>query len=303
MPNQTDIRQTVTDTIITTLQNGGLPPWKRPWTDDPNAPGLHTSMSTGTAYRGINQILLQCSAMKQGFKSKWWGTFNQITFNGASVEKGQKATKIVLWKPIQRKRSNEQGKEVEDNFLVIREFAVFNAEQTTGLDKFRVGFANSQNNATERYETADAVIDASGADIRFGGNEAFYRFGEDFIQLPHRHQFESAEAWYETAFHELGHWSEHPNRLNWNRAEEGYAMGELVAEISASMMLAELGLPTTDNLGNHASYLKNWLDAMTGDPKFIFRAASQASKVVDFLMSFSRTAVTTPEPVDDLVLI
>lgn len=303
MPNPSDIRQTVTDTIIAALRNGGLPPWKRPWADDPNAPGLHTSMSTGTAYRGINQLLLQVAAMKQGFKSKWWGTFKQVAFNGASVEKGQKATKIVLWKPIQRKRSNEQGKEVEDNFLVMREFCVFNAEQTTGLEKFRVGYAKPQDNATERYENADAVIDATGADIRFGGNEAFYRSTEDFIQLPHRHQFESAEAWYETAFHELGHWSEHPSRLNWNRAEEGYAMGELIAEISGCMMMAELGLPTTSNLTNHASYLKNWLDAMTGNPTFIFKAASQASKVVDFLMSFSRTAATTPESVDDLVLI
>jgi antirestriction protein ArdC len=33
---------------------------------------------------------------------------------------------------------------------------------------------------------------------------------------------------------------------------------------------------------------------MSDDPKFIFRAAAQATKAVDFLLSFSRTA----EPVE-----
>ena len=43
------------------------------------------------------------------------------------------------------------------------------------------------------------MIEATGADIRYGGNEAFYRSGEDFIQVPYRHQFEWAEAFYETS--------------------------------------------------------------------------------------------------------
>jgi antirestriction protein ArdC len=303
MLSQTDLRQSITNTIIEALTNGDLPPWRKMWADDPNAPGLHTSLSTGSAYRGINQLLLQISAMRQGFKSRWWGTFNQIKFNGASVRQGQKGTKVVLWKPIQRKRTNEQGKDVEDSFLVMREFCVWNAEQSTGLDKFRVGYAKPEIGSDERHEKADAVIDATGADIRYGGNGAFYNLMGDFIQLPNRHQFENAEAFYETAFHELGHWTEHANRLNWNRAEEGYAMGELIAEISACMMLAELGLPTTANLDNHAAYLKNWLDGMSQDTRFIFKAASQANKVVDYLLSFSRTTATVPEAVEEPVLV
>ena len=93
MRTQSDIRNDITACIIDALQNSTLPPWRKPWADDPNSPGLHTSLSTGCPYRGINQLILQCSAMKQGFKSKWWGTYNQIAFNGASVRRGQKATK------------------------------------------------------------------------------------------------------------------------------------------------------------------------------------------------------------------
>ena len=50
------------------------------------------------------------------------------------------------------------------------------------------------------------------------------------------------------------------------------------------------------------SYLKHWLDGMANDSKFIFKAAAQASKAVDFLLSFSRTTATTSEPVEELVL-
>ncbi len=59
MQTQNDIRSCITNTIIDALQNGGLPPWRKPWSDNPNANGLHTSMSTGNPYRGINQLLLQ----------------------------------------------------------------------------------------------------------------------------------------------------------------------------------------------------------------------------------------------------
>ena len=45
-------------------------------------------------------------------------------------------------------------------------------------------------------------------------------------------------------------------------------------------------------LGNHAAYLRNWLEALKNDRNYIFKAAKQASKVTDYLLSF----VKTPEP-------
>jgi len=303
MQSQSDLRQQITSTIIEALKSGGLPPWRKPWSDDPNAPGLHTSMSTGSPYRGINQLLLQIAAMKNGFKSKWWGTFNQIAFNGASVRKGEKATTVVLWKPIQRKRANELGEEVEDSFLVMREFKIFCAEQTTGLEKFQVGFAKPQNDTCERYGAADNVIDATGADVRYGGNDAFYRQGDDYIQLPHRHQFKSPEAFYETAFHELCHWAEKRVGFDRSKVENTYALGEMVAEIGCCLMMGELCLPTTSNLTNHAAYVKHWLTGMADDSRFIFRASAMASKAVDHLLSYGRTTEATPEQVREPLIV
>ena len=149
---------------------------------------------------------------------------------------------------------------------------------------------NPTEDTSERYEHADAVIEATNADIRYGGNKAFYSTGSDFIQCPFRHQFDPPESFYETMFHELTHWTEHPERLNWDRANGGYAMGELIAEIGSCFMMGELGLPTADNMDNHAAYVKSWLKGMSDDPKFIFRAAAQATKAVDYLLSFSRIA-------------
>jgi antirestriction protein ArdC len=299
MFSPTEIRQQITSQIVEALTNGNLPPWRRPWSNDLNAPGLHTSLSTGNPYRGINQILLSVAASKRNFQSRWWGTFNQIKANGGYVLKGEKATKIILWKPISRKRTNEDGQEVDDDFLVMREFHVFNAQQSSGLPQYQVGFAPPKQDTGERYENADEVIEATSADIRYGGNEAFYRSSEDFIQVPYRHQFKTPEAFYETTFHELCHWTEHPTRLNWNRPDEGYSMGELIAEIGSCFVMAELGLPTSANMTNHAAYLQSWLKGMNGDPKFIFRAAAQASKAVEFVMSFSRDRVEVVEPAGD----
>jgi antirestriction protein ArdC len=300
MQSQTELRQTITNTIIDALKDGGLPPWKRPWADDNNAPGLHTSMSTGSPYRGINHILLQCSSMRQGFKSKWWGTYNQITFNGASVQKGQKATKIVLWKPIQRKRSNEQGKEVEDNFLVMRAFCVFNAEQTNGLEKFRVGFSKSEVAESDRFRNAQELIDSIGADVRHGGNEAYFRPQDDFIQLPFPHQFQSEAEYFQTCFHEHCHWAEKRVGFDRDQISNAYAFFELVADIGACQVMAGLNLPS--NSHNTASYVSHWLKGMTDDPKFIFRAASFANKAADYLLSFSRTRAELTEAIDELIM-
>jgi antirestriction protein ArdC len=108
--------------------------------------------------------------------------------------------------------------------------------------------------------------------------------------MPDLERFVSPAAYYETAFHELTHWTEHPSRLNWNRGEKEntYALGELVAELGACYLMGEIGLPLADTWENSASYLQSWLKAMNADPRFIFRATAQASRAADHVLSYSR---------------
>ena len=100
-------------------------------------------------------------------------------------------------------------------------------------------------------------------------------------------------------FHELCHWSEQRVGFDRSQTENTFALGELVAEIGSCFLMGELGLPTTEQVDNHAAYLKSWLREMNDDPKFIFRASAQATKAVDFILSFTRC----PAPVAETIRI
>jgi antirestriction protein ArdC len=295
--NANDIRTSITNIIIESLEKG-VAAWRRPWAADPNGLGLATSLSTGKQYNGINQLLLQVLSMKRGYQCKWFGTFNQIKSAGAIVKKDEKAIQIVLFRPVTRDRINDKGEEVEDRFFCLRQFSVFNVQQTTGLDQFRIGFAQPSDTIFERFEQMDRLVAAVGVDLRHGGNRAFYSPTSHFIQMPFRHQFESSEAYYQTLAHEMIHHSE--KAIGFDRAKEdnAYALGELIAELGASFLLAELGIPASENIENCAAYLENWLKAMRGDTKFIFKAAATASKAVDFLLSHIRTPEEQPAEVE-----
>lgn len=301
MPSQNEIRHAITNQIVEALKSGNLPPWRRPWALDPNC-GSPRSLSTLRGYRGINVLILALASMKHGYRSRWWGSFQAVKQAGGYVRRGEKATSIILFRPVTKTVTTDTGEEEEEKFAVMRTFCVFNAEQTTGLDHFHAGRRElAPAVLDERYEKADAVIAATGADIRYGGNEARYSPTGDFIELPYRHQFATMAEYYETVGHEMVHWTEHASRLNWERrnAEHSYALGELVAEIGACFLCAELGLPTGDNLQNHQAYLKSWISSLENDPRFIFQASAQASKAADYILSFSRTPA--PEPEEALV--
>ena len=76
MPNQNDIRQAITNQIISALESGSVPPWRRPWRLGKNA-GAPANVVSKRSYRGLNPILLSLHAEKHQLTSKWYGTFNQ----------------------------------------------------------------------------------------------------------------------------------------------------------------------------------------------------------------------------------
>jgi antirestriction protein ArdC len=302
MPSQNEIRAKITNTIVEALKSGKLPPWRRPWAADPAA-GFPCNVVSKKGYRGINPLLLYIAAMRHNLTSKWWGTFNQWRDLGGrvmrrpdNVPSGSWGTGIIFWSKTTKVEENDDGEEEEKDIFLLRTYTVFNVDQVEGdhLDHLRVGHSVTATNPIETYEEADKVIESTKADIRFGGNRAFYNRTQDYIQVPLREQFTAAE-YYETVLHELTHWTEAPSRLNWNRADEGYAMGELIAEMGSCYLASELGIPNADNLPNHASYLEHWLRAMQNDHRFIFQASSQASKAADFILSFSQAT----QPADE----
>src|ERR1700684_3746299 len=99
--------------------------------------------------------------------------------------------------------------------------------------------------------------------------------------------FRDAESFYATLAHEGTHWTKHPSRLErdfgrktWG--DEGYAREELVAELGAAFLCADLGL-TPEVRDDHASYISTWITVLKTDKRAIFSAAAHAQKAVDFL--------------------
>ena len=128
---------------------------------------------------------------------------------------------------------------------------------------------------------------ATGAQIRHGGDRAYYAVGPDHVQMPVFESFIDPQAYYATLAHECTHWTRHPTRLDrefgrqrWG--DEGYAREELVAELGAAFLCADLGLELTPR-EDHAAYIDSWLKVLGGDKRFIFTAASHAQRAADFL--------------------
>jgi antirestriction protein ArdC len=310
MPSQTDIRRAITNQIVTALESGNVPPWRRPWRLGQDA-GPAANVVSKRSYRGLNPILLELASQTHGFSSRWWATFAQWKSLGGRVMKrpshvpeGKWGTQIVFWSPVTKTVHNDLGEDEEDRFFVLRLYTVFCIDQVEGLDHLRADQPDTGEPLAIDYQPADHAIEATGANIRYGGGKAFYSPATDSIQMPPRATFESVNEYYATVLHELCHWSEHESRLNWSRKEKenSYQLGELVAEIGSCYLCRELGVPASDDMTNHIAYLKSWLQAMRNDPRFIFVASTQASKAADFILSFSPKTADVLEPEDAVVV-
>jgi antirestriction protein ArdC len=167
---------------------------------------------------------------------------------------------------------------------------VFNVEQCEGLPE-------ALTRSPELPAEADilpqvrSLIDASGADFRIGGGEAYYSPRADYVAVPPQAAFREPVNWYRTALHELGHWTGHPNRLDRNQrgtfGSADYAREELVAEMASAFACASLSIRPT---ARHADYIGSWLAVLREDEKAIVRAASAASKAADYLLAFAPEA-------------
>jgi antirestriction protein ArdC len=263
--NRTDI----TNMIVASLERGHIP-WR-----SPIARIAHRNLFSKKSYKGINQFLLSLNINA----SPYWATFVQWKTAGCSVRKGEKASHVIYF--TMREKVNDDDEKVV--YPVMRYYSIFHIGQVDDPDgKFR----DLLDLAIETdFETANRIIQASGADIRIGGNEAFYSLAENYIRIPSSGQFESEEERIATLLHELAHWGER-NIIGYkqpgqNRKEE-YAFGELVAEMTACFLCRICGVPS--DLKKHESYIGSWLKAMKNDSAYLFQASKMASQIADGIL-------------------
>jgi putative DNA primase/helicase len=308
-----DFRQELTGRIIEELENGTAP-WQKPWDGRHNFRRPVNAISE-RQYNGINALNLAIIAASRGFDDPRWCTYRQAQDKGWQVRKGEKGTPVEFWmftKDVPVKDNNgkpvlgDDGKPMKRQQTlekpIVQYFYVFNAQQMDGVLALPPRPAHEWN----PIEKAERILTTSGAHIRHDeADRACYNPIRDEIHLPSKDRFASPDQYYATALHELGHWTGHSSRLNrpignaFGSAE--YAKEELRAEIASLFLASETGVP--HHIGQHAAYVKSWIEVLKNDKNEIFRAARDAEKITEYVLAIDKeksvTKITTV-PVADL---
>jgi antirestriction protein ArdC len=122
----------------------------------------------------------------------------------------------------------------------------------------------------------------------------FYRPSTDSIMLPLFETCRGADSYYATIAHETTHWTAHESRMvrdfgTTRFGSEGYAIDELVAELGAAFLCADLirrlsrvrTTPPTSPTGCRCSRQTT---------RAIFTAASHAQRAADFIVGLQPAA-------------
>lgn len=283
-----EVMATVVDGLIAEIE-AGAGTWSMPWSKLGKS-GLPNNPVSKIVYQGGNIISLWLAAEAKGYPTAQWATYNQWESVKAQVRKNEKGTYAFKWvtKPAEKDEAGNIVKKATGFYSV---FSLFNIAQ---VDNAPATLTPEPLSPVERIEVADRWFGALPAEVRYGGDRAFYSTNGDYIQVPEWDQFKSPLHGYATLAHELGHWTGHKDRLNREFGkrfgDDAYAAEELVAELSAAFTCATIGIDTVERL-DHAAYLTNWCSMLKADPGKLWTVASKASAATEFLAAFVAEAV------------
>jgi len=305
---QSNLYLDVTNQIVELLKSQKLT-WDKPWiilSKDGKRP--HNALS-GRNYSGLNQILLSIRQMRTEYPYSGWMTFKQIQDEGGRVLAGNKASSIFHYKlmysdnmgrkyepeqVLQMSLNEKQDLELRKNSLLLY-YNVFNLAQTSGLSESYYALNEQPLLAeVEKDDTAENLITNTKARIiHMVANEACYNYVNDVIFLPERNQFKGTVPYYETALHEIAHWTGHKSRLDRSLknvfGSDEYAKEELVAELCSAFLCAELGFSMS--ITNSAAYIQDWIRVLKADSRCIFKAIRGAEEAARFIHTCSNTAI------------
>ncbi|RWJ74649.1 MAG: DUF1738 domain-containing protein [Mesorhizobium sp.] len=277
-----DTYQRITDTIVEQLE-AGTKPWIRPWRGNARR-SLTPRRATGEAYRGINVLMLWVAGQMFGYEENTWITYRQAQDLGGQVRKGEKGSLVVKYGTFTPKdREDDEDRAIP----YLKGYTVFNVEQIDNLpDRFFSPAEELPTAPVPHIETVEAFVRNTRAKVSYGGTKACYRPSIDDILMPDRERFDSEVHLYSTLLHEVSHWSGAEHRLDRNLSgrfgTESYAVEELIAELAASFLCADLGV-AHDPRDNTASYLASWLAVLKNDKRAIITAAARAQSAADYL--------------------
>lgn len=278
--SQKDIYGRITDMVIKELESGVIP-WVKPWTTE-----WGTNALTKKEYRGINTFILALASKRNGFKSKYWATLKQINQLGGKVKSGSKHERIIFYKPIVEK---DPDTEEEKTRIILKEYCVFNIDQTEGL-KLEEG-EKVFKPIEEGEKVIKEYIKKEGITTTEGGNEAYYNPKEDRINIPKKETFHREQGYYATYFHEIAHSTGHKTRLNRDGVAKIQAFGsheyskeELIAEMTSCFLREKTGINTEPDIKNTSAYIKSWIKALKKDKRMLLSASNKGQKATEYIL-------------------
>lgn len=277
------VYEMVTDRIIEQLENGVIP-WEKPWTGVRSGAFNRVSKKS---YSLLNQMLLKNEGE--------YATFKQWTELGGKIRRGEKSEIIVFWKVLPVEEMQEDGTKIIKQIPLLKYINVFHISQVEGVEPLK----REELNDIEPIEKAESILLDywTREQIKvehIAGNDAYYSPSRDLIRLPLFEQFNDANEYYSTAFHESVHSTMKESRCN--RAEERknklvafgseeYSKEELVAELGSANLMNIIGIETRKSFRNSSAYIQNWLAVLKNDVKFIVSASSKAEKAVNYILN------------------
>jgi antirestriction protein ArdC len=288
-----ELYETVTNSIISMMEQG-TKPWAPTW--NASQCMTHPLRSNGEKYQGINTVILWTACQVKGYTGKHWFTFKQALEMGASVRKGEKASPVVFFTTLEKETDKvKDGQPVVDKIPCLKTYSVFNACQ---IDKLPEKYltqpaATVKTNPDQPIPAIDLFVSNTGVNLTHRGGRAYYECNTNNVVMPHFSDFHTAQDYYATLLHEMTHWTGHPKRIDRNMKPNtaSYAFEELIAELGAAFLCADLGI-TNAPREDHASYLQHWPGILKKDNKAIFQAAAAAQKACNYLHNVQPKAQT-----------
>lgn len=262
------------ESIINKIESGNTGKWFKAW----SSAGIPMNFVTKKNYNGFNILTLMYETIENNYTSNCWLTFNQIKSLKAKLKKGEKSTPIFFFKPLkieEEEIENGEKKKKERTILLLKSYNVFNIDQTDiKIDIKSLEFKGE----------IEEFVSNTGIEI-LNGSEALYSPTHDYIVIPEINSFDTVDNYYSVLFHELSHASGAKHRLDRDLSgkfgEVSYAKEELIAELGSVFLCSYLNIESTIR---HEAYLKSWLNAAKEDPKFLYKSASEASKILDYFI-------------------
>lgn len=293
-----NLYEEVTNKIISMIEKG-VAPWRRTW----STYGLARNYGTKHIYTGINLLLMNNTM----HPIPYFMTFKQVKEYDGQIRKGAKAEKVIYFDVYYKDRNDtsldkeealrrrKNGEEIQI-LKFIKYYHIFNIEDIEGID-FQI--AKIELRPNEKLALCERIIEdmPNRPELKqINANKACYAPTHDFVNMPAIEQFESAEFYYATFFHELIHSTGHASRLAREEVmnpitfgSKSYSKEELVAEMGASFLCSSVQIDYDNVVENNAAYLTGWLKVLKEDSKFIFKVAADAQKAADYILNRIKT--------------